>query len=370
MSDLRTTLERGVGGATPPPDGFERMLRRVDRKRRNQRVTAGAVGFAVFVAAIWIVTTGGPFDRARTPAGGGGATGPTVTEPTVTQPTLPPGAAEAGLIGFPREGAAPSTPPSGELIFSVMFGYDMGDARRFSAFLYADGRLIWSRLSDPITGLVEQRLTPEGVELLRSEVLSTGPFDHDRHLAGAYGLHFGQIEVRDGDRSVSLIWGDCCDPDSSREETEMPTSEQADALQQLDMRIEDPASWLPASAWEDQEMRPYVPTKYSVCYDTDLGAGLDRVLASLPQEAEDLLRSWDRTFERLPAPLGHGSGLDIWCSVVTTEEARDLGAILDDAGLGRRDFGGMPLFLTRLLGDPAEPEVSIRFSPKLPHEVA
>jgi hypothetical protein len=246
----------------------------------------------------------------------------------------------------------------------------MGDAKRFSAFLYTDGRLIWSRFSDPVTGLVEQRLTPEGVELLRSEVLATGLFDHDRHLAGAYGLHFGRIEVHDGDRPVDVTWGDCCDPDSSREETEMPTPEQANALQQLDVRIEDPGSWLPASAWVDQELRPYVPTRYSVCYDTDPGAGLDRVLASLPQEAEDLLRTWGRTLERLPAPLGHGNGLDIWCSDVTTEEARDLAAILDVAGLDRRDFGATPLFLTRLLGDPAAPEVSIAFAAKLPHEVA
>src|SRR4029453_8522622 len=43
MSDLRAILERGVGGATPPPDGFERMLRRRDRKRRNQRIAAGVV---------------------------------------------------------------------------------------------------------------------------------------------------------------------------------------------------------------------------------------------------------------------------------------------------------------------------------------
>ena len=41
MSDLRKILERGVGGATPPPDGFERMLRRRDRKRRNERITGG-----------------------------------------------------------------------------------------------------------------------------------------------------------------------------------------------------------------------------------------------------------------------------------------------------------------------------------------
>jgi hypothetical protein len=68
MSDLRTILERGVGGATPPPDGFERMLRRRDRKRRNQRITAGVVGIAVFVAAVWIVTSIGSFDRKQTPA--------------------------------------------------------------------------------------------------------------------------------------------------------------------------------------------------------------------------------------------------------------------------------------------------------------
>ena len=58
-----TILERGVGGATPPPDGFERMLRRRDRKRRNQRIAAGVVGIAVFVAAVWIVTTRGSFNR-------------------------------------------------------------------------------------------------------------------------------------------------------------------------------------------------------------------------------------------------------------------------------------------------------------------
>jgi hypothetical protein len=68
MSDLRTILERGVGGATPPPDGFERMLHRRDRKRRNQRITAGVVGIAVFVAAVWIVTSGGSSDRTQTPA--------------------------------------------------------------------------------------------------------------------------------------------------------------------------------------------------------------------------------------------------------------------------------------------------------------
>jgi WD40 repeat protein len=81
MSDVRTTLERGVGGATPPPDGFERMLRRRDRKRRNQRISAGVVGIAVFVAAVWVVTTGGSFNRTQQPA-----VQPTPTPPAGTAP--------------------------------------------------------------------------------------------------------------------------------------------------------------------------------------------------------------------------------------------------------------------------------------------
>ena len=52
MSDVRTILERGVGGATPPPDGFERMLRRRDRKRRNERIAAGVVALAITIAIV------------------------------------------------------------------------------------------------------------------------------------------------------------------------------------------------------------------------------------------------------------------------------------------------------------------------------
>jgi WD40 repeat protein len=80
MNDVRTLLERGYADATPPPDGFERMLRRRDRKRRNQRIVAGAVGIAVFVAAVWIVTNGLSFDRSGTAIAPGGAeTGPVET---------------------------------------------------------------------------------------------------------------------------------------------------------------------------------------------------------------------------------------------------------------------------------------------------
>jgi hypothetical protein len=85
MNDVRTMLERGYADALPPPDGFERMLRRRGRKRRNQRIAAGVVGIAVFVTAVWIVTSGLSLDRSEksvVPAD----TGPVQTGPAETGP--------------------------------------------------------------------------------------------------------------------------------------------------------------------------------------------------------------------------------------------------------------------------------------------
>src|SRR4029453_5396137 len=51
MSDLKLVLERGLRGFEPSDDAFERPLRRRDRKRRTQRITAGRGGAGVVVAA-------------------------------------------------------------------------------------------------------------------------------------------------------------------------------------------------------------------------------------------------------------------------------------------------------------------------------
>ena len=95
-----------------------------------------------------------------------------------------------GFIGLPPEGATPST-PEGELVVSISRVRHTGHARRVdrlssarstgcrrsaSCWVLADGRLIWQKYEDLpeganslSTGLLEQRLTPEGVELMRSE---------------------------------------------------------------------------------------------------------------------------------------------------------------------------------------------------------
>ncbi len=360
-SERFDVLERFAPLFEAPERSFEGFLRRRDRKRRNQRITAGAVGTAVFVATVWIVTTGGSFDRTQTPA----TPGPTVA---------PYDADRVGLVGLPPEGAMPSTPRRGELVLSFVFGHTSGDPGRFSGSVYADGRLIWQRLGggadeyaiDHTTGFLEQRLTPEGVELVRSEVLSTGLFDDDLNLWGTYGLYFGRIEVRNGDRLVRVTWGDMR-PDNATTEVRT-TPQQASALQRLDARLADPASWLPASAWEDPEIKPYVPAGYWVCYEAQPGGvGLSRVLASLPRPAEDLLRTWDRTRQELVLPYP-GTSLSIWCSNVATEEARALAQILDDTGQERHeDFFGLRYVIGQR--DPGATEVSLSVGPLLPDEL-
>jgi TolB protein len=82
MSDPRSLLEGESRRFIQPDGAFERLVRRRDRKRRNQRIAAGVVGITVFVAAVWIVTSGGSLNRTETPAVPGGATGPKVSNPT------------------------------------------------------------------------------------------------------------------------------------------------------------------------------------------------------------------------------------------------------------------------------------------------
>jgi len=52
MSDERETLRRGIGGFAPRPDGYERVLRRRDRRRRNQRAMAGALAVAIVLIGV------------------------------------------------------------------------------------------------------------------------------------------------------------------------------------------------------------------------------------------------------------------------------------------------------------------------------
>jgi hypothetical protein len=68
VHEYRSVLERAGSNFAPLDLELESILRRRDRRRRSQRIAAGVVGIAVFVAAIWIVTSGGSSDPTHRPA--------------------------------------------------------------------------------------------------------------------------------------------------------------------------------------------------------------------------------------------------------------------------------------------------------------
>ena len=157
---------------------------------------------------------------------------------------------DKGFIGLPPVGATPSTPESGVL---EMY-YWVHDVRgRTRNWVYADGRLIRRGVTrdngTPLPGFREQRLTLEGVELLRSEIMSAGGFGHAQPPPGSEPLHNANpptIQIRRGDRLVPLTW--------------------ASNLKRLEARLTDPDSWLPASAWKQRKIKAaYVPSRFEVC---------------------------------------------------------------------------------------------------------
>jgi hypothetical protein len=218
-------------------------------------------------------------------------------------------------------------------------------------WVYADGRVI-SRVYlptlKPYSGLVEQHLTPEGVEFLRSTVLSTGLFEHDLDLVREDPMCCLYIGVRDGDRLVRVSLGPRWAPSDRG-----ATPEQVAALESLSALLSNPDSW-PATAWTDQQIRPYVPSSYSFC---SRWAEPSRVLALLPERARDLLGA---EYSKMD-----GNDQPVDCARVTTEEARALARILmaEFAYEGGASLG----FSFMKPGRPAS-YVSIAIDPVLPHD--
>jgi hypothetical protein len=271
-----------------------------------------------------------------------------------------------GFVGLPPVGATPSAPESGQLVIQYRVdtdGIEHADGGR--GWVYADGRLITLREKSDLpeaanrwsSGFLEQRLTPEGVELLRSEIVSTGLFEHHQPAGSASSPH-NVIQVRIGDRLIRV---------------------QATFPERLRERLADPGSWLPASAWEDRQIRAYVASRYAIYY-----GGLfqtierPRLLPLLPAAAEDLLRAQEAV-PRHDFTGGASFRIPItrYVSDLTTEEARALARALDDAGLKEKTPVAELSYLFEIPGtsvDLPPPNkgrvrngVFIAFEPYLPH---
>jgi hypothetical protein len=340
IRDRFEVLERFEPLVDAPAPSFDGFLRRRDRKQRRQRIAAGAVGVAVFVAVVVLIVTSGGVEPTRTPGGSGP---PNPTAPTVPSPEDP-----VGFIGLPPGGATPSTPEVGELVLQAN-GRCAPGGGFCAVWLYADGRLIWivdghlpygaNRLT---TGLLEQRLTPAGVELLVSEFLSTDACSSpsDSGSVDCFGRPFP------GPAPFPAIatpgWTD--------------------------------AGWgLRATAWEDAEITAFVPSRFGACvwqddvvstssYATWRAIEPALILDALPPTAADILRGRD-----VALPGGGLSDLAMTCFLVTTEQARELSVALDDAGFARDSLQQSYTLVYHLAGPNRLRNAVLVFGPILPH---
>jgi hypothetical protein len=250
------------------------------------------------------------------------------------------------FVGLPPEGVTPSTPETGELVLA--FG---GRVRSLGldfhrVWVFADGRLIWKLNLDgvtdspafggiePTTAVIEQRLTREGVDLLRTEVVSSPtrlvePTGTEPR-SNLPGVLWGWLQVRDGERIVELDWSDA----------------------RLPARLANPAAWLPSRAWEDRRIGAYVPSRYAVCLQHVVPEGSTWLAPTdiwdrLPEPTRTLIRS-----RAIEDPIPDWNEQDPRCLYqVSTDDARAITEAFEDAGLHREP--GSPLTYTIPIGLPS-----------------
>jgi hypothetical protein len=288
--------------------------------------------------------------------------------PTV-QPTDP-----SPSFALPPAGATPSAPENGELIIFMHArpgdAFPAGFVPVHQVWVYADGRVITRTEGDPpsyeIDGVYERRLTPEGVDLLLSELLSTGLFERDGEFTSP---SWGVIQVRNGDGPVSLGWGcafaDAC-PSSARD----PIPQQTSDIVRVSEGLADLASWLPATAWESADAAAYVPSKYAICYRqvNEPWGELTPAEASsaLPPAAQELLRGKDEAYDFTPFGRLPGAMTPAICSEVTIEQARTLEEILIEGGFVEAQVWTLSLTYRHEAPDPIG-LLEVSFEPILPH---
>ncbi len=344
---------------------------RRDGRRRRLVVAAAAAAVLLVTGTVLVWGNGGRHVRTVPPAA-----------PTpITTPVDPSQSLDAVL---PPEGATPSTPETGELVAAIMWSNPTPEPRGgegASINLYADGRLIswWACppserscsvsyatggtdpttpaevLSEQRPGLIEQRLTADGVERVRREFLSTGLFNTDPAGAGIAVPCWCTIQVRDGGRLLSAGATGA----ESTEEVKRQTDRLVAYVTTLD-------SSLPASAWEDRTIRPYVPSHYKVCVWEKPGIPhVETDIQAVPHRSKVLAK-------RLPTPLVELLDEQGWvrtpsrdCVDLTTQLAWKLAEGLTAAGVWHNGWAPQLLYQP-WIGSPYSKQISINLEPILP----
>ena len=300
-------------------------------------VGALAVAAALGVLRTADPTTSDPPAPTRTPAA-------RPSTPTVV-PDVTGRSARVGFIGLPPAGAAASAPSGGELVVAVW-------TRPARAWLYADGRLITLHHGDRpeganavSTGLIERRLTPAGVERVRSYVARSGNGFGPAPTRPAIGPARPLVRVG-GRLRVVREPSPACDTRSCA-------------------RVTNPGSWLPARMWQARQPAAYVPSRFAVCYGLR-GSGDTADLEGAPAVPDASLFGRTGSADRRLPP-------DWPCSMVTAQRAGRIvealrGArVLRDSAVGSRILAYVVDVRSPVPGSPPH-EARLFFEPLLPDD--
>jgi hypothetical protein len=261
---------------------------------------------------------------------------------------------------LPPVGAHPSAAPTGPCLVSAG-GRDV----------YADGRMIWqkwSRSGAPLvkssliptgattlsTGLVQQRLIPRGARLLRSKILATGLFPPGGLTLGrrSFEKHedASNYEVRTHGHVVLTQEL----PPSIMQHPTVETPAQARARARLDALLADPTKYLPAAAWADRTIRPYIPSHFTISDLNQDGRTPDP--SRLPPPADTELAQ-------------HTGFLRNGYQVITTNQARALIQAFQKAGIppARNNAAGIDYDFAGMHMGPNH-QGDLGLSPLLPHD--
>jgi hypothetical protein len=252
---------------------------------------------------------------------------------------VPPAKYHSRLAGFlPPVGARATLPAHGKVLLELPPNVNV----------YADGHIV--------TDGGVQRLTPWGARLLWSKIrtigLAAGLFGHNVEAAVASHRHVSRwYQVCSGRHMISAHVG------TSRRAhpRHPPTLAQLRALARIDTLFANATSLLPARAWADRTIRPYVPSHYGLAYDR---AGPDA--AKLPSPAREELAQYE------PLPPDRG---------LTTAQARALITAfvksgvktVPDPGWGPRELSFRLPIAHALGGLGATDSTNLRFNQDVPN---
>jgi hypothetical protein len=224
------------------------------------------------------------------------------------------------FLGLPPIGAAISTPERGDLELSLG-GRLKATSGHDRMWVFADGRLIRVLEKPYPQPVTEQRLSPEGVQLLRAALLRTAapaqPNPEGSTTFNEAGVYWGGASIRIDDRVVPVTWSDA----------------------ELPERLIDPESWLPARAWQDARAIGYVAGRYAACLGSDAKSP---ALDHLPQIVTDLILA-----HGTPIADPRTAGPLLQCFEVPTDRAREIEQALIDAGMRREQTLSATFFLGR-----------------------